>query len=88
MEPQIQRLFPEPQFARIMADPTEPVIIAARLNGHGSTTKDLGYSVFTQPIVVTARKPNGVMYTYAVNMYLVLENSTWYILSTDKPPSS
>lgn len=88
MEPQIQRLYTEPTFAQIMADPTKPVVIAARLNGRGSSTRTLGYPIFTQPVLVTARKPNGVIMTYTISMYLVFENATWYLLSSDTPPAS
>jgi hypothetical protein len=88
MEPQVQRLYTEPQFAQIMADPTKPVVIAAQLNGRGSSTRTLGYPIFTQPVLVTARRPNGAIMTYAINLYLVFENGTWYLLSTDRPPAS
>jgi len=88
MEPQLHTLYTEPQFAQVLADPSKPVVIAAKLNGRGSITRTLGYPIFTQPVLLTARKPNGVTFTFAINMYLVFENKTWYLLSTDKPPSS
>ena len=88
MEPQIQALYTEQQFAQVMADPTKPVIIAAGLNGRGSVTRTLGFPIFTQPVMLTARKPNGSTFTYTINLYLVLEHSTWYLLSTDTPPAS
>jgi len=88
MEPQVQRLYTEPQFAQIMADPTKPVIIAARLNGRGSITQALGYPIFTQPVLMTVRKSNGATLTFGINLYLVLENGSWYLLSTDMPPAA
>lgn len=87
MEPQMQKLYTESQFAQVMAN-AKPVIIAAKLNGRGSSTRSLGYAIFTQPVLMTARNSNGVTFTFAINMYLVLENGTWYLLSTDTPPAA
>lgn len=87
MEPQLQKLYTESQFGQVMAN-AKPIIIAAKLNGRGSTTRTMGYPIFTQPVLITVGKPNGAMMTYPINMYLVLENSTWYLLSTDTPPAA
>jgi hypothetical protein len=88
MEPRVQQTYTESQFAQLMNAAGQPQVIALRLNGTGVQEKANGYIFFKQPIAVQARKPDGTMIAFASNIYLVLENHTWYVMSTDAPPSS
>ena len=78
----------ETQFIEIMASQTTPQILSWDLSSKGQVSSSLGFTYFAQPITVEAQKLDGTTITFSSNVYLVLEQGQWHLLSTDAASES
>jgi len=73
------------QFTQFMSDSNSPTITDVKLNGNGSAKVFSGITYFRQPLTLTERQTDGTFTTLYSNMYFVLEDGSWKLLTTDTP---
>jgi hypothetical protein len=76
------------QFTQVLESQSTPAITSISPSGAGrSATTKAGQSYYMQPMSVQARRDDGTSYTFSMNIYLVLEQGSWYVVTSDTPPS-
>ena len=84
LAPEAQVSFKSKQdFARSM-NAANANVASVRLAGTASLSSAMGYSYFSQTVLLTEQDSSGIK-NYKTTLYLVYETGRWYILGTDPP---
>ena len=80
---QVQGAMTQTQFTQAMTG--SPKVIATSLNGVGQQSTVNGFTYLAQPVILTVQNSGGTTSVLHGTEFLVLEQGTWRLLSTNTP---